>query len=194
MKTTYVLLGESAERLDKLSAELFLGDDPALTIYKLPGNPIDGLEGIPDRLINEECTLGRIIAVVDLAKIERRAELTAWLDMLIHFADVLLMENSHEVSPAWLTALKKKFKGMPLLPVEWPLSRKSQMTVGEIIYPEARRITQYFEEQIKEEISIFVGEDDDEEEIVDEDEDPFVAEKYFSRDAAGRRAVKIITP
>jgi hypothetical protein len=189
MKDAYVLLGADREKLMELSRQLFDTDESA-AIHLAPGNPIDFLEELPRKLAEAGQKLCRIISLVDAAQLERRGELAPWFEMLCHFSDVVLLENTQPVSPAWLSALKKRVKGTPLLLAEWPL-RGNGIPTGEIIYPEARRISQYFEDEVGDGIPIFSGDDD---ETVDEEDDPPVEERYFVRDAAGRRFVKIVAP
>ena len=202
MTPTYLLLGPSHAALSELSATLF--PDPSdLHILLLPGNPIDALEAFPAKARQENLQLARIIALVNAAELERRRELTEWFRALTHFADVLLLSHTREVSPAWLTSLRKSLKDRPLEIILWPeaLKKNADSVIADITFPEARRLSQYFDIDPDAVAPIFASTDEDSVEIEEERdfddtsaEDATPEEAYFARDAAGRRSIKITSP
>lgn len=187
MSLAYVLLGASQLSLKKLSRELFSGRKDEPVIFQFPGNPIDSLEQLPKELSKQNLELAKVISLSDMPMLESHPKLIPWFEMLIHFSDILLLEGSKNVSPAWLSNLKKKLKAIPLGVYEWPVSGPG--IVDEIIYPEARRLSQYFEETVSIDVALV-----SEEGGLAEEDDPLPEEKYFARDAAGRRVLKIMPP
>lgn len=192
--TAYLLL--SATPQSQLSAELFAGVDAA--VIPLTGDPRPQLQELPTQLASQGLTLGRIIAVVDATELEKRRELQPWFQMLAHFADVLLLTHTRQVSPAWLGALQKSLRDRPMQLFLWPecLNKNKDSTLEQILYPEARRLTQYFDTDLSASTPIFASDDEDPSEAIDDNaqDEEIPPEPYFARDAAGRYKIKFLTP
>ena len=211
MTTLYLLLGADDASLSELAGVLFPEADPQILVRRLPGNPIAALEVLPEELAANELTLGRLIALVDVAELEKRPELKAWGSALAHFADVLLLANTKEVSPAWLGAFKKSLKDRPLEIFDWPqaLKKNPGSVIAEITFPEARRLSQHFEaDAITTATPLYIGEGNDDHNDPDdlspedldaaaqaaEEADEIPLDPYFERDAAGRYVIKVKAP
>jgi hypothetical protein len=76
------------------------------------------------------------------------------------------------------------------------LKKNPASVIADITFAEARRLSQYFESDPQVAVPIFVSDDEDPEDFKEEEDldDPVVEEKFFARDAAGRRAVRMIVP
>lgn len=205
----YIFLGADDLSLTTLAGELLHQGQSDTKIFIFPGDPRDALESFPQKLAQENLELARVVALADAGEIEKRPELRPWLDMLAHFSDVLLLINTREVAQGWLRQLKKTFSDRPLIMREWPVFKNRDSLIAEVIYPEARRLSQYFDAEVLADIPVFTkdgkeyGDDvfesqgegnSDGEEKGDEEENNFTEEKYFVRDAAGRRMIKIVLP
>lgn len=195
MESAYILWGSDQLQLENVAAELWGGETPKLTV--LTGDARPELEELPQKWAQEDLELARIIAVVDARELEKRRELKSWWEMLTHFADVMLITHTKEVGPAWLTALEKTLKDRPMEIYHWPecLKKNKDSTLVAITFPEARRLSQYFEQLPDDAAPVFEAAEEDPEdaEEMPADEAP-EAEKYFERDAAGRYKVKVTAP
>jgi len=212
MTEVIIALGADNERVKEVFAELFPSEDffysdtcvlPAASareglLWGFWGDPLDRLEASKNFLEREGLALAKIIAVVDAVELERRGGHDEWFEALAHFSDTMLLLNSKQVSPSWLSAWRKKLKDRPMQLFDWPeIARKNpEIARAEILYPEARRLSQYFEAGgPPPDLPLFEGEDDAAAEIAEgEDDDPYVSEKFFERDAAGRRRYRLSPP
>lgn len=209
MKPAYVILAGDDISATETAAELFAGagkmsvntqwvHEADLYVEHITADPREALEALPEKLVKHELELARIIAVVDAAEVEKRGELKPWLEMMAHFADVMLLKNTRQASPAWLGALKKSWKDRPMMVVDWPeaLKKNADAQKAAIAYPEARRLSQYFDADAQMEVPVFESEEEDPEQAreMEEDGEEIPQERYFERDAAGRYKVKVAAP
>lgn len=216
---TYLILAANDISAAELSAELFstkagfgkVSFDTLTYVHEadtcvrhIVGDPLDELENFPKLASQYNLELARIIALVDASMLEKRhGQLREWFSALTHFADVLLLTNTKDVSPQWFSTLQKSLKDRPMELYLWPqaLKKSPDATLAAITTPQARRLSQYFDVVDDVDVPIFTGEGDDEVEVEEDDLDAQEAadeeipeEKFFARDAAGRRAIKIIAP
>lgn len=223
MNLAYILLGADSEELKSIAKMLWEeseinwnGDeniDGKTGVWTFDGDFREELQGMPKAFYQNGWELGRIIAHLDICELEKDPKLEAWAQMLAHFADVLLLKNAGKASQGFVRNWTKKFSDRPMLIKRWPEDAKQ---AADIIYPEARRLTQCFEEdcaQIEElkGLPIYIDEGDDDEtddkkfnshqkpkhnvnEANLEDLDPIPEEKYFIHDAAKGWQIKVKAP
>ncbi len=199
MKDVIVFLGPDNQSVVENLQRLLGGeknDTNDFEVWEFLGNPIEQLEAAKGRLMAEGAHLRKIVAFVEVDVLERRKELKNWFEAMAHFADVMLLINTKNVSPAWLRALKKGLKDRPMGVYDFPecLQKSSEAMREEILYPEARRLSQYFEEEALEDGAPIFEDEAETDAADDEEEEALPAEPFFARDAAGRRKIAIVAP
>jgi hypothetical protein len=223
MTLAYILLGADNQELINVTHELWaneeilLGDsgEDKTSVWPLSGDPREELQKMPQRLHERGLELGRILALLDASALEQTPSLMPWAEMLAYFADGLLLQNASKVAPAFLRELRKKWSNRPLLIFRWPEEAQKK---EELLYPEARRLSQYFDDdapwnEALHGIPLYTDEDDEDtspssrkkinmhvkaktnvhQANLDELE-PVPEEKYFARNLAGSWAIKIQVP
>lgn len=152
------------------------------------GDPVTQVEALQPWLARHQAELARILCVVDCQLAERKPELALWFDACIHFADVVLLTKREGVANKWLSAFIRRYEDQffPCLFIQ--LKKTGLPNPAIVLEPQARRVSQYFDEQ--DELPDIEIETDDEEE--DEDEGDGVApEPYFERNRSGRRVKEV---
>jgi len=159
-------------------------------------NPVDQVEAFRDWTRRENLELARIFCVIDCQLAEKRPGLLAWYDACIHFSDVVLLNRREGVANKWISDFIERYSSqcMPCL-FELVKSGRVKNPVM-LLEPQARRISQAFEEdQLLALDDVEIGEEDedkgrkardDEEEELRPVEDP-----YFQRRPGGRRVREI---
>ncbi len=207
MSLAYIVIGADKEGLTKLSATVFSDQsfaiypqkapEGAVQLFIFPGDFREELQSLPSVLAKSGCELARIIAGVDSTQLSA----LPYCDMLAHFADVMLITNAHDT----LKQAQKRWHDRPMSVYRWP---EDARLTSEILYPEARRLTQYFDADPLDEVDeIFTDEEEPPEKINThrraktnvneanlEDLDAIPEDPYFKRDAVGAWAVKVKLP
>jgi hypothetical protein len=154
-------------------------------------NPIDQIEAFKTWLDAHGGQLARILCVVDCQLASRHPSLLAWYEACVHFADVALLNHREGVENKWLSGFLDHFKKQHL-PCIFELIKAGRVkNPALILEPQARRMSQLFDED---QDWIFTNADgdviDEQEESGDDDEEieakPAV-DPYLERRLGGRR-------
>lgn len=167
-------------------------------------NPIDQIEAFRTWLRANDCELGRIYTVVDCGLAHSKAGTLPWFDACIHFSDAALLNRRDGVPNKWMSDFIARY-GDQCYPCLFELVRQGKVkNPAMILDPQARRISQAFEDIPEDGFGNFVisdedGEDEDEDdeeddleggESPDEDEEPS-EDPYFVRKPGGGRVRSI---
>jgi hypothetical protein len=146
------------------------------------GNPADVAEAVKTWTDHNHCEIGRIITVVHCALLSENPGAQAWYDACIHFSDMVLLNRRENVNNKLVKALEDRFT-KERYPCRFALVKKGRVAnPAEVLEPEARRLSLYFDELIPIEDDEF----DDEEKPKDTQPD-----KYIERLESGHRAYPI---
>jgi len=134
-------------------------------------SPVDQVERIQEWMHGKPVELARILTVVNCALLQTNGKLQGWYDACIHFSDAVLLNGRKGVPSKWVEDWIQSYRKQNF-PCIFRLVKKDRIkNPGEILIPEARRISLAFE---------------DPEDAWDE-QGRRVEEPYFLRDEAGRR-------
>lgn len=182
------------------------GTDVAFILLDGLANPVDQFENLATWLQNHpEVELARVLTVVNSRLLFEKPGLKLWFDALVHFSDVVLFNNRAEVPNKWFSDFKQRFV-KECYPCMFELVKDGRVhNPAEVLYPEARRMSLAFDfleadtlanssdalltdyeivDETENEDAGVVVEDEEE----DESPEP---EKFFERDAAGRRRIRL---
>jgi hypothetical protein len=154
-------------------------------------NPVDQIEAFKAWLEAQGAQLARVICVVHCQLAAQHPSLLAWYEACIHFADVALLNHREGVENKWLSSFLDLFKKQHL-PCIFELIKAGRVhNPALILEPQARRMSQFFDE---EQDWIFTNSDgdviDEQEEVEDEEEEieaKPIADPYLERRMGGRR-------
>lgn len=157
-------------------------------------NPVDQVEAFKPWLEAQNAQLGRVICVVDCQLVARNPPLLAWYEACIHFADVVLLNRREGVENKWLSDFQTHFRKQ-YFPALFELVKANHVkNPGLVLEPQARRISQVFEEDQDWVLTNAEGDEIDEDEETEGDEEVEVAlseDPYFARRSGGRRVREI---
>ncbi len=137
-------------------------------------NPVDQIEALCAWLQTTGHRIARVLTVVDCALLESSPGALPWYEACIHFSDVVLLNRREGVSNKWIKDYQEAF-AKACFPCLFESVRKGRVAnPARILYPEARRLSQIFDEEPEETVVESSAEDEDEE---GEDEDPYLARK-----------------
>jgi hypothetical protein len=157
---------------------------PDKIIFLAPGtsDPADVAEALKSWTEHNDCELARIVTVAHCAFLSEHADAQSWFDACIHFSDIVLLNRREGVNNKWIkdfeTGYRKQFS-----PARFLLVKKGR--VGnplEVLEPEARRLSLYFDELIP------IEDDEFEDDEQPEDTKP---DKYIERLESGHRAYPV---
>lgn len=154
---------------------------PEIILFLAPGesDPADVAEALKTWSDHNQCEIGRIFTVVHCAMLSETPDAQAWYDACIHFSDMVLMNRREGVNNKWIKALEDRFT-KARSPCRFGIVKKGRVTnPAEVLEPEARRLSLYFDELIPIE--------DDEFEDAEKPEDT-KPDKYIERLESGHRA------
>lgn len=157
---------------------------PAEAVFFLtPGtaDPADAAEAIKTWSDNNACQIARVITLVHCDFLQANPAAQSWFEAGIHFSDFVLLARRAETSQKWLKAFQAQFTKAHV-PSRFELIKKGRPpNPREILEPEARRCSLFFDEFIP-------IEEDEFEDDLPEDRKP---DKYIERLESGRRAYPI---
>lgn len=152
-------------------------------IFLAPGtcDPADAAEGLKKWTDGNQCQIARILTVVDCAFLSENEKALPWFNACIHFSDVVLLNRRENVSNKWIkdfeTGYRKQYN-----PARFLLVKKGRVANPfEVLEPEARRLSLYFDELIPIE----------EDEFEDDAPEDIKIDKYIARLESGQRALHI---
>jgi hypothetical protein len=157
---------------------------PEIIIFLAPGgaDPADVVEALKSWIEHNNCSLGRLLTVVNCAFLQEYPAAQSWYDACIHFSDVILMNRRENNNNKWLTDFEQHHKKM-CSPARFILVKKGRVpNPAEVLNPEARRLSLYFDELIP------IEDDGLDEADQPEDTKP---DKYIERLENGHRAYKV---
>ena len=173
-----------------VAAELPRTASPVFFVTDGRRNPVDQIEAFKAWLDTQGGQLARIICVVDCQLASQHPSLLAWYDACIHFSDVALLNHREGVENKWLSDFLLHFKKQHLPCVFETVKAGRVKNPALILEPEARRMSQVFDEEqdwifknadgeVIDEME--EGDDDDEEIEATPIEDPYLARRLGGR-------------
>ena len=153
-------------------------------IFLAPGrsDPADCAEALKTWTEHNNCRIGRLITVVHCNFLAAQPAAKAWFDACTHFSDVVLLNRREDAGNKWVKDYESSHK-KARSPARFILVKKGRVNnPAEVLDPEARRVSLYFDELIPIEDDEF----DDEERPEDLKPDP-----YIERLESGQRAKPI---
>lgn len=156
---------------------------PQKVIFLAPGtcNPADAAEALKNWADGNQCQIARIITVIHCAFLSNNKNALPWFDACIHFSDVVLLNRREDVSNKWVKDFEAVYRKR-CCPSRFLLVKKGRVANPfEVLEPEARRVSLYFDE-------LTPIEEDEFEDELPEDRKP---DKYIERLENGQRACRV---
>lgn len=157
---------------------------PDKIVFLAPGHsdPADVAEALKTWIDHNGCELARILTVTHCAFLSEHPKAKAWFDACIHFSDIVLLNRREDVNNKWIkdfeSGYHKQFSTARFL-----LVKKGRVANPlEVLNPEARRLSLYFDELIP------IEDDEFEDDEQPEDTKP---DKYIERLESGLRAYPV---
>jgi len=143
-------------------------------------NPVDQVEDLRPWLEVHGAELARVLCVVNCQLAANTPALLPWFDACVHFSDVVLLNRREGVENRWISDFQKRYQvANPLVVLE----------------PQARRISQYFDESEESVVEGLIIETDTPDSTGDEEENGEAGapaeDFYLTRRAGGRRLHEI---
>jgi len=157
---------------------------PEKIIFLAPGtsDPADCAEALKTWTDHNQCRIARLLTVVHCAFLQQKPKAKAWFDACIHFSDIVLLNRREEADNKWVKDFEAGYT-KACIPARFLLVKKGRIAnPPEVLDPEARRVSLYFDELIP------IEDDEIEDEHQPEDTRP---DKYIERLESGQRAKPI---
>lgn len=157
---------------------------PEKIIFLAPGNsdPADAAEAVKTWTELNNCQMARVITVVHCAFLSENSAAQAWFDACIHFSDIVLLNRREDVNNKWVRAFEMGYQKQ-FSPARFIMVKKGRVANPlEVLEPEARRLSLYFDELIP------IEDDEFEDDEQPEDTKP---DKYIERLESGQRAYRV---
>ncbi len=157
---------------------------PEKIIFLAPGNcdPADAAEAIKTWTDLNNCQIARIITVVHCAFLSENSTAKAWFDACVHFSDVVLLNRREGVNNKWVKDFEVGYRKQ-FSPARFLFVKKGRVANPlEVLEPEARRLSLYFDELIP------IEDDEFEDDEQPQDTKP---DKYIERRESGQRAYPV---
>jgi hypothetical protein len=141
-------------------------------------NPIDQVESLHTQLLERaDVRLSRVFFIADAALLHAHPELQPWYDACAHYADVVLLTKVEGLDQKWVGGVEKHYREQ-YFPFLFEVVRRGQVkNPAVLLVPEARRMSQVFDEDIA-----LADETDEEIEAAKAEND-----RYFARTRGGTR-------
>ena len=159
-------------------------------------SPVDQMEAFKAWVEMKPVELGRVLTVINCQLAAQHPSLRGWYEACVHFSDVALLNRREGVENKWLSDFRGFFDDQ-FVPCLFEFVKGGRVKNPALILdPQARRMTHVFDDELEWLVVDAEGSEDDgsdaeigvEEEVqVAREEEP-----YFVRDAAGRRAKRIV--
>jgi hypothetical protein len=183
---------------DEGTIDATLPRDATRVFFFLNGrrNPVDQLEVLRAWVEAQGGEIARVISVVDVQLAEKHAPLLAWFEACIHFSDVVLLNKREGVENKWISDFQTHFKKQ-FFPCLFEFVKEGRVkNPALILEPQARRMSQVFDEEQDWIFTNAEGEEIDEQEETEGDENDEIEAKpaedpYFERRNGGRRVKEI---
>lgn len=156
---------------------------PDTVFFLAPGNsdPADVAEAVQSWSARNHCTIARLLTVVDCGFLKQKPEARAWFDACIHFSDIVLLNRREAADNKWIRQFEEEYTKSHCPSRFLPIKKNRATNPAEVLFPEARRTSLYFDELIP-------IEEDEFEEDAPEDLKP---DRYIERLESGQRAYPI---
>jgi len=160
------------------------------------GNPVDQVEALKPWLETHGAELARILCVVNCQLAASTPALLPWFDACVHFSDVVLLNRREGVENRWISDFQKRYADR-FYPCLFEFVKRGQVANPLVVLePQARRISQYFdesEELVVEGLIIETDTPDSDDEDANEDgaAGSPAEDFYLARRAGGRRLHEI---
>ncbi|MDC0497465.1 hypothetical protein OAN72_00675 [bacterium] len=158
---------------------------PEKIIFLAPGtsDPVDCAEALKKWTEHNSCKIARLMTVVNCGMLSEHEKAKAWFDACIHFSDVVLLNRREGVNNKWIKDFETGYKKAHF-PARFLLVKKGRVSnPPEILDPEPRRFSLYFDELLP------IEDDEFEDEHQPEDIKP---DRYIERLESGQRAKPIM--
>lgn len=159
-------------------------------------NPVDQVEALLEWFRRNDCQVARVLTVVHCQLLEKNPALVAWYDACIHFSDVVLLNRREDVPNKWVSDFIARYDNQ-FFPCLFELVKSGRVkNPALILEPDARRISQVFDEDYQQlDLAGVVIEDEaggEEESSFEEDEEELPQpDPYLVRRPGGRRVKEI---
>lgn len=157
---------------------------PQTILFLAPGksDPADCAEALKQWSEHNQCRVARIFTVLHCHFLSTHPEARLWFDACIHFSDIILLNRREEAGNKWVKDFEAEFK-KTRSPARFIFVKKGRVTnPAEVLDPEARRASLYFDELIP------IEDDEFEDEHQPDDLKP---DRYIERLESGQRAKPI---
>lgn len=156
---------------------------------------VDQIEAFKAWLEGHRLELARCLCVINCQLAERHPPLLAWYEACVHFADVVLLNRREGVENRWISDFLAHFKKQ-FVPCLFETVKNDRVKNPALILdPQARRVSQAFDEEQDWVFTNAEGEEIDEDEITDDDDEEVSAtpavDPYFERRLGGRRVKEL---
>lgn len=121
-------------------------DAEVLVLPPIEADPRPCLEHLRDWLDAHQRELSRLFTLVDCNALASNESLIPFYDLCLHFSDVFLLANRQDVSKKWIQEYQNQLhkKAVPTL-VEMLKKGGRVNDVKALLFPETRRISQFFD-------------------------------------------------
>ena len=179
-----------------IEAELPAGASHIFFVTDGRRSPVDQMEAFKVWVELQPAEVARVLTFINCQLAEKNPPLRAWYEACVHFSDVALLNRREGVENKWLSDFRGFFDAQ-FMPCLFEFVKAGRVKNPALILdPQARRMTHIFDEELEWIVVDEEGAEDDGSEAQDGvDEEVQVAreeEPYFARDAAGRRAKRIV--
>jgi len=157
---------------------------PEKIIFLAPGtaDPADCAEALKTWADHNDCQIARLFTVLHCSFLMNTPQAKAWYDACIHFSDIVLLNRREDVGNKWIKDLETAHR-KACIPARFVLVKKGRVgNPAEVLDPEARRVSLYFDELIP------IEDDEFEDEHQPDDLKP---DRYIERLESGQRAKPI---
>ncbi len=156
---------------------------------------VDQIEAFKGWLEGQRLQLARCLTVVNCQLAERNPPLLAWYEACVHFSDVVLLNRREGVENRWVSEFLTHFKKQ-FVPCLLEMVKEGRVKNPALILdPQARRVSQAFDEEQDWVFTNAEGDEIDEDEITDDDDEEVQAtpavDPYFERRLGGRRVKEL---
>ena len=149
---------ESLQNVDVLSWKLKgnkithgkISATPEKIIFLAPSasNPADCAEALKTWIEHNQCQVARLITVVHCSFLMNQPKALAWFEACIHFSDIVLLNRREGVDNRWLRDFEAKYK-KACNPARFLLLKRGRVAnPPDVLDPQARRLSLYFDELI----------------------------------------------
>jgi len=159
-------------------------------------DPRPWLEAVATLTRQEAHELGRIFTLIDCTLLAAHAKCRAWYDACLHFGDVVLLANREGAGNKWVRAFEKELQRLALPSIIAMVKKGGRVDhPAELLFPEPRRVSLFFDEPEVELPPWEVFEVDSNASADDEDDDARPgdarSDTYLQRDEYGAYAVTL---